>query len=148
MPILLTVNSVDRVLGETNSCSFTIAWPAEFNATDGDRWRVCVRSFVMQSASSMDNTSWVELRLRLGGVRSYNTNAEHGVVTFITPISSGGAVSGQATEAWCDVQSLTPEISASLHDSDGGVLFFQAADKSIQSPGEWICQLEFHPCCT
>lgn len=144
MPILLTINSKDRV-GETNSCSFTIAWPAEFNGTDGTKWRVCVRSFVMQSASSMD-TSWVEVRLRLGGVSSYNTNSEHGVMTFIAPISS--AVSGQATEAWCDVQSLTPEISASLHDSDGGMLFFQAADKSIQSPGEWICQLEFHPCCT
>ena len=87
---------------------------------------------------------WAELRLRVGAAAtsSYNSNCEHGVVTHVIPIS---AVTGQQTEAWTEVQSLEAEIVASLHDSDGNLLAYQAPDKSITQPGEWIVQLEFQP---
>ena len=141
MALLLTLNSVNRVQGDTNDLIFTIQWPPRFNGVDGRCWRVCVRSFAMPSSTSM-NTPWAELRLRVGSAESYNSNNEHGVVTHVIPIS---AATGQLTEVWTEMQSLTPEISASLHDSDGHFLAYQAPDKTITLPGEWVCQLEFQP---
>ena len=141
MALLLTLNSVNRVQGDTNDLIFTIQWPPRFNGVDGRCWRVCVRSFAMPSSTSM-NTPWAELRLRVGSAESYNSNNEHGVVTHVIPIS---AATGQLTEVWTEIQSLTPEISASLHDSDGNFLAYQAPDKTITLPGEWVCQLEFQP---
>ena len=141
MALLLTLNSVNRVQGDTNDLIFTVQWPPRFNGVDGRCWRVCVRSFAMPSSTSM-NTPWAELRLRVGSAESYNSNNEHGVVTHVIPIS---AATGQLTEVWTEIQSLTPEISASLHDSDGNFLAYQAPDKTITLPGEWVCQLEFQP---
>ena len=141
MALLLTLNSVNRVQGDTNDLIFNIQWPPRFNGVDGRCWRVCVRSFAMPSSTSM-NTPWAELRLRVGSAESYNSNNEHGVVTHVIPIS---AATGQLTEVWTEIQSLTPEISASLHDSDGNFLAYQASDKTITLPGEWVCQLEFQP---
>jgi len=141
MALLLTLNSVNRVQGDTNDLIFTIQWPPRFNGVDSRCWRVCVRSFAMPSSTSM-NTPWAELRLRVGSAESYNSNNEHGVVTHVIPIS---AATGQLTEVWTEIQSLTPEISASLHDSDGNFLAYQAPDKTITLPGEWVCQLEFQP---
>ena len=141
MALLLTLNSVNRVQGDTNDLIFTIQWPPRFNGVDGRCWRVCVRSFAMPSSTSM-NTPWAELCLRVGSAESYNSNNEHGVVTHVIPIS---AATGQLTEVWTEIQSLTPEISASLHDSDGNFLAYQAPDKTITLPGEWVCQLEFQP---
>ena len=141
MALLLTLNSVNRVQGDTNDLIFTVQWPPRFNGVDGRCWRVCVRSFAMPSSTSM-NTPWAELRLRVGSAESYNSNNEHGVVTHVIPIS---AATGQLTEVWTEIQSLTPEISASLHDSDGNFLAYQALDKTITLPGDWVCQLEFQP---
>ena len=141
MALLLTLNSANRVQGDTNDLIFTIQWPPRFNGVDGRCWRVCVRSFAMPSSTSM-NTPWAELHLRVGSAESYNSNNEHGVVTHVIPIS---AATGQLTEVWTEIQSLTPEISASLHDSDGNFLAYQAPDKTITLPGEWVCQLEFQP---
>ena len=141
MALLLTLNSVNRVQGDTNDLIFTVQWPPRFNGVDGRCWRVCVRSFAMPSSTSM-NTPWAELRLRVGSAESYNSNNEHGVVTHVIPIS---AATGQLTEVWTEIQSLTPEISASLHDSDGNFLAYQAPDKTITLPGDWVCQLEFQP---
>ena len=141
MALLLTLNSVNRVQGDTNDLIFTVQWPPRFNGVDGRCWRVCVRSFAMPSSTSM-NTPWAELRLRVGSAESYNSNNEHGVVTHVIPIS---AATGQLTEVWTEIQSLTPEISASLHDSDGNFLAYQAPDKTIALPGDWVCQLEFQP---
>ena len=141
MALLLTLNSVNRVQGYTNNLIFTVQWPSRFNAVDGRCWRVCVRSFAMPSSTSM-NTPWVELRLRIGSAQAYNTGDEHGILTYIIPIV---ASTGQITETWVEVQSLTPSITASLHDSDGNYLAYQAPDKTITLPGEWVCQLEFQP---
>ena len=141
MALLLTLNSVNRVQGYTNNLIFTVQWPSRFNAVDGRCWRVCVRSFAMPSSTSM-NTPWVELRLRIGSAQAYNTGDEHGILTYIIPIV---ASTGQITETWVEVQSLTPSITASLHDSDGNYLAYQAPDKTITLPGEWACQLEFQP---
>ena len=141
MALLLTLDSVNRIQGYTNNLEFTIQWPSRFNAVDGRCWRVCVRSFAMPSSTSM-NTPWVELRLRIGSAQAYNTGDEHGILTYIIPIV---ASTGQITETWVEVQSLTPSITASLHDSDGNYLAYQAPDKTITLPGEWVCQLEFQP---
>ena len=141
MALLLTLDSVNRIQGDTNNLEFTIQWPSRFNAVDGRCWRVCVRSFAMPSSTSM-NTPWVELRLRIGSAQAYNTGDEHGILTYIIPIA---ASTGQITETWVEVQSLTPSITASLHDSDGNYLAYQAPDKTITLPGEWVCQLEFQP---
>ena len=141
MALLLTLDSVNRMQGYTNNLEFTIQWPSRFNAVDGRCWRVCVRSFAMPSSTSM-NTPWVELRLRIGSAQAYNTGDEHGILTYIIPIV---ASTGQITETWVEVQSLTPSITASLHDSDGNYLAYQAPDKTITLPGEWVCQLEFQP---
>ena len=67
------------------------------------------------------NTPWVELRLRIGSAQAYNTGNEHGILTYIIPIA---ASTGQITETWVEVQSLTPSITASLHDSDGNDLVY------------------------
>ena len=88
------------------------------------------------------NKPWAELRLRIGSARSYNTSNEHGVLTHIIPIA---ASTGQITETWVEVQSLTPNIVASLHDSDGNHLDYQAPDKMITLPGDWVCQLQLKP---
>ena len=141
MALVVTLNSVNRIYGDTNSLAFTVQWPEHFNATDGRTWRACVRSFAMPSSTSM-NTPWAELRLRVGSAESYNSNNEHGVVTHIIPIS---AATGQLTEVWTEIKSLTPEISASLHDSDGKFLAYQSPDKTITLPGEWVCQIQFEP---
>ena len=141
MALLLTLNSVNRVQGDTNDLIFNIQWPPRFNGVDGRFWRVCVRSFAMPSSTSM-NTPWVELRLRIGSAQAYNTSNEHGVLTYIIPIA---ASTGMITETWVEVQSLTPSITASLHDSDGNYLAYQASDKTITLPGEWVCQLQFEP---
>ena len=116
-------------------------WPETFNSVDGRRWRVFVRSFTIPSSTPM-STPWAELRLRVGAAASYNSNCEHGVVSYVIQIS---AVTGQQTEAWTEVQSLEAEIVASLHDSDGNLLAYQAPDKTISQPGEWIVQIEFQP---
>ena len=102
---------------------------------------MCVRPFTMPSSTSM-STPWAELRLRVGAAASYNSNCEHGVVTHVIPIS---AATGQQTEAWTEVQSLETEIVATLHDSDGNLLAYQAPDKTTTQPGEWIVQIEFQP---
>ena len=128
--MLLTLNSVDRIYGDTNSLAFNVQCPDKFISVDGRRWRVCVRSFVMPSATSM-STPWAELRLRVGAAASYNSNCEHGDVTPVIPIS---AATGQLTEAWKEVQSLEAEIVASLHDSDGNLLAYQAPDKNVTQP--------------
>ena len=141
MSLLLTLNSTNRINGETNDLAFTIQWPPRFNGVDGQYWRACVRSFAMPSSTSM-NTAWVELRLHIGSAQSYHTSNEHGVLTHIIPIS---ASTGQITETWVEVKSLTPSITASLHDSDGNFLAYQAPDKPITLPGEWVCQVEFQP---
>ena len=141
MALLVTLRSIDRIYGDTNSLTFNIQLPPCFNGVDGQTWRVCVRSFAMPSSASM-NTSWAELRLHIGSSESYNTNNEHGLLIHIIPIS---ASTGQLTETWAEVQSLTPEITASLHDSDGNYLAYQAPDKTITLPGEWVCQLQFEP---
>ena len=88
------------------------------------------------------STPWAESRLRVGSAESYNSNNEHGVVTRVILIS---AAIGQLTEAWTEIQPLTPEISASLHDSDGNLLAYQPPDKTITLPGEWVCQIQFEP---
>ena len=139
--MLVTLNSVDRIYGDTNSWAFNVQWPDKFNSVDGRRYRVCVRSFAMPSSTSM-STPWAELRLRVGAAASYNSNCEHGVVTHVIPIS---AATGQQMEAWTEVQSLEAEIVATLHDSDGNLLAYQAPDKTISQPGEWIVQIEFQP---
>ena len=141
MALLLTLNSIDRVHGDTNDLIFNIQWPPRFNGVDGRFWRVCVRSFAMPSSTSM-NTPWVELRLRIGSAQAYNTSNEHGALTYIIPIA---ASTGMITETWVEVQSLTPSITASLHDSDGNYLAYQAPDKTITLPGDWVCQLQFEP---
>ena len=87
MALLLTLNSVNRVQGDTNDLIFNIQWPPRFNGVDGRFWRVCVRSFAMPSSTSM-NTPWVELRLRIGSAQAYNTSNEHGVLTYIIPIAA------------------------------------------------------------
>ena len=142
MPLLLTLNSANRIQGESNDLVFNIQWPARFNGVDGQYWRVCARSFAMPSSTSM-TAAWVELRLRIGSAQPYNTSNENGVLAHIIPIS---ASTGQMTETWVEVQSLSPEIRASLHDSDGNFLAYQAPDnKPIALPGDWICQLQFDP---
>ena len=128
--MLLTLNSVDRIYGDTNSLAFNVQSPDKFISVDGRRWRVCVRSFVMPSSTSM-STPWAELRLRVGAAASYNSNCEHGDVAPVIPIS---AATGQLTEAWKEVQSLEAEIVASLHDSDGNLLAYQAPDKNVTQP--------------
>lgn len=142
MPIIVTVNSSDRAAGETNECLFNVQWPEVFNSTDGAKWRVCVRSFAV-SSSSID-AQWIELRLSLGSVSSWNTNSRHGVISHIVPTT---ALSGQFTEAWVDVQSLKSDMTAGLYDQDGQLLYVQGSDKSITPPGEWIAQIEFAPSC-
>ena len=141
MAISLTIKSVDRIYGDTKDLAFNIKWPPNFNGVDGRTWRVCVRSFAMPSSATI-TTPWVELRLRIGSTESYSTNNEQGTLTHIIPIS---AVTGQFSESWTEVQSLSPEIRASLHDSDGNYLAYQAPDKTITLPGDWICQLQFDP---
>ena len=89
------------------------------------------------------STPWAELRLRIGSAQSYNTSNEHGVLTHIIPISA--ATTGQITETWVEVQSLTPETSASLHDPDGNFLAYQPPDKTIKLPGKWVVQIQFGP---
>ena len=74
---------------------------------------------------------WAELRLRVGAAASYNSNCEHSGVTHVIPIA---AATGQQTEAWTEVQSLEAKIVASLHDSDGNLLAYQAPDKTIIQP--------------
>ena len=77
------------------------------------------------------STPWAELRLRVGSADNYNSNNEHdGVATHVIPIS---AAIGQLTEAWTEIQSLTPETSASLHESDGNLLAYQSPDKAINN---------------
>jgi hypothetical protein len=48
-------------------------------------------------------------------------------------------------EAWTEVQSPEAEIVASLRDSDGNLLAYQAPDKTITQPGGWIVQIEIQP---
>ena len=143
MPVVVTINSTDRAVGETNDCLFNVQWPEVFNSTDGVRWRACVRSFAVAGSSSAD-LSWIELRLSLGSVASWNTNSRHGIISCIVPIA---AVSGQFSEVWVDVQSLKSDINAGLYDQDGQLLYIQGSDKSIAPPGEWIVQIEFAPIC-
>ena len=67
----------------------------------------------------------------------------HGAVAYVMPIS---AATGQIKEAWTEVQqSRTPEISASLRDSDGNFLSCQSPDKTITLPGEWAVPIQFDP---
>ena len=99
MALLLTLNSVNRVQGDTNDLIFTIQWPPRFNGVDGRCWRVCVRSFAMPSSTSM-NTPWAELRLRVGSAESLQLEAMSTVsVTHVIPIS---AATGQLTEVWTE----------------------------------------------
>ena len=141
MALLLTLNSVSRIQGDTNDLIFNIQWPPRFNGVDGQFWRVCVRCFAMPSSTSV-STPYAELRLRIGSAQSYNTNNEHGILTHIIPIA---APTGQITVTWVEVQSPTPNIVASLHDSDGNHLAYQAPDKTITLPGDWVCQLQLEP---
>ena len=111
MALLLTLDSVNRTRGDANDLFFNIQWPPRFNGVDGQFWRACVRSFAMPSSTSM-NAPWEESRLRVGSAESYNsTDNGNGAVAHVMPIS---AATGQITEAWTEVQSRTPEISAGL----------------------------------